>query len=96
MSKIAGMCLVIVILAAVCGCQETQSVRWGQGELPPNYQKLFGSDNKARLDYAQTNLINQQQSILYGIDAKDPNNEQVIHKQGLIERVEKLEEQNER
>lgn len=86
--------IVMVTATLLAGCQESQRV-WGQGELPVDYQEMFGNSNSARLDYAQTQIINRHNGIIYGFDTKDPN-EQPVRKRGLIERVTALESLEER
>ena len=69
---LTSLLMVVVIL---CGCQEEQAT-WGQGDPPADWQRMFGNDNIARLDFVQTNTINQQQGTLHG--TKDPNSLGVI------------------
>ncbi len=59
------LCLVMVILLGlsllVAGCEEE---KWGQGDPPLEYQQRFGNSNLARLDFLQTQRINEQYEIL--------------------------------
>ena len=49
---------------------------WGKGDPPANWQKYFGNDNMARLNYIQTQTANKQGQTIAE----------------LVERVRKLEE----
>ena len=88
------MILVVVILAAialwVCGCQEEQKV-WGQGELPADYQKMFGDDNGARLNFIQEQEINKLRANVYGFSHTDKDGK-VTTGAGLIERITALKD----
>ena len=90
--------IIIAILLAlalvVCGgCNEAQQVPqqvWGQGELPADYQTLFGNSNIARLVYVQTQRVNKQiqdvnelASRVRFLETENPTE--------LAERVRKLE-----
>ena len=50
--------LLLTLLIALAGCQEENKV-WGTGTLAPEWTELFGDDNTARLDWVQTQRINQ-------------------------------------
>ncbi len=70
--------LILTIVTIFTGCEPEQ--RWGQGELPADYAGFFGTDNKARLDFVQTNRINafgqQEAEInerLRKLESIDPN-----------------------
>lgn len=83
----------ILLALVVGGCNEAQQVpqqRWGQGELPEDWQNTFGNDNLARLNFAQTQRINQHQALIFGGSIKDPNG-QTVRKRGFIERITTLE-----
>jgi hypothetical protein len=91
---------VIVILVAIsfllCGCQESQqSKTWGQGETPAAYQELFGNSNNARLNFVQSERMDQHRALIYGLNVKDANG-QPVRKRGLIERVTALEDLKDR
>ena len=58
MKKIV-LCLAVLMLI-VTGCGESKKrATWGQGELPPEWQEVFGADNGSRMDYVQTNKLNE-------------------------------------
>ncbi len=97
------MCLAGLFLCI--GCNESQVVQdrpvWAKGELPDDWVEYFGDDNGARMDYAQSQVINSQTALIHGSTVKDANGLSV-HKaglivrltalEGLIARIEKLEE----
>ncbi len=98
--KTIEMCLVVIILVALafvtCGCEEVQQTKqYGRGDPPAGWQDMFGNDNLARLNFAQSQAVDRQATIIYGINAKDPNG-QIVRKRGLIERVTTLESLEER
>lgn len=55
------LCFILSLLAVLLfGCNEAQQTpRWGQGDLPTEWQGFFGEDNVARLDFVQTQTINR-------------------------------------
>ena len=50
------------------GCTEGQQVEqapvWGEGELPAEYQAIFGNDNVARLVYMQNQVQNRHAAVI--------------------------------
>lgn len=57
--EITIVCVILLIVAyAVCGCQQHQTKVWGKGDTTAEWKEYFGNDNTARLDYVQTNSIN--------------------------------------
>lgn len=93
---IISVVLCVLLLVALSGCQESQQSKvWGQGDLPTEWQGFFGNNNLSRLNLAQTNTLNRQQAVIFGMNAKDPNG-QPMRKRGLIERVTTLESLTER
>ncbi len=88
------MCLALV---ACGGCEEAQQQTniWGEGELPPHWRGFFGDGNLARLNFVQSQALDQHQAIIYGFEDRDPDG-QVIRKRGLIERITALEGQIEK
>ena len=85
---------IIAIMLGAVGCEEAQQ-QWGKGDPPESWQKMFGNDNIARLNFVQTQTMNQHQAIIYGLDVKDPNG-QPVRKRGLVERITTLESLSER
>lgn len=82
--------IVVAILAFVillAGCQKSQ---WGRGDPPAKWRKTFGNDNMARLNYVQTQRVDEHRAIISGVTIKDPNG-QPVRKRGLIERITTLE-----
>ncbi len=85
--------VVLIAMLIITGCQEAQQTKvWGKGDLPSEWQGFFGDDNVARLDYVQTQTINNMgQAIsvlaerLRKLDA-DPNDayEAELKKRGLV------------
>ncbi len=59
-TEIIILCIALLALSFIFGCQEQQKKVWGKGNPPAEWQEHFGNDNKARLDYIQTNRINSQ------------------------------------
>ena len=92
------MCVIVIILTilslVMCGCEEAQQQRlWGQGDPPADYQRMFGNSNIARLNFVQTNTINEMRAALYGVDNRGVDGK-IEHTQGIIERVRALEVEN--
>lgn len=86
----------LAVVALVWGCNETQQRQvWGQGDPPAAWQDMFGNENIARLNFVQSNVINRNQGVIFGIDTEGVDGKPV-HKRGLIERVTKLEGLEER
>ncbi len=86
--------VVVVVLAfmlATAGCIEEQQKPkvWGQGELPADFAAFFGTDNNARLNKAQSDMLNRQQVVIHGMDqTKDGK---TVHIPGLIDAVTQLD-----
>jgi hypothetical protein len=61
------VCIIIALAAAVSlsGCIEeeqtpqAQTPIWGQGDLPPQWVEYFDDDNKSRLDFKQSLIIDE-------------------------------------
>lgn len=56
----------VVAIAALCaltGCVEEQQVQqspiWGKGDLPPQWTEYFGKDNGSRMDFRQSQIIDE-------------------------------------
>ena len=50
--------IVLMVLALlVSGCNEAQRPVYGQGNLPAQWQEMFGKDNGSRLDFIQNQII---------------------------------------
>ena len=76
--KSVFLCVVVLVIILMSGCQNQQQKVWGIGELPAEWQEFFGNDNTARLDLAQTEAINNQGKLVTE----------------LVERVSKLEDES--
>lgn len=88
------LCITMIVLACLAlvacgGCEEAQQ-QWGKGDPPESWQNMFGNDSIARLNFVQTQTINQHQAIIYGVTLEDPNG-QPVRKRGLVERITTLE-----
>lgn len=55
--------LSLTVLIALAGCQEENKV-WGKGELNDNWVSHFGKGNLARLNFVQTEKINEFGQLL--------------------------------
>ena len=90
--------ILLLLCLLVAGCNEAQ--RWGNGETPDHWQKSFGDDNTARLDFVQMQMLEKHEVLLKGINVPDPNDKtKTIHQNGLVDyivhllnRVQALEE----
>ena len=63
--------LIILMLAVVliAGCGESKKrEQWGQGDLPPDWQQVFGADNGSRMDFVQTNKLNEIDARLKAVE----------------------------
>ena len=64
------MILVVVMIVLLAGCQEAQKQEsqqpavWGQGELPGDWQGFFGNGNNARLNFVQSQVINNNMKAI--------------------------------
>ena len=52
----------VVLMIILTGCQSVEVIPdvWGQGEPPGDWQEFFGNENMARLNWVQTQSINNQ------------------------------------
>lgn len=89
--------LILLVAGLVSGCIESEQSPqvWGRGDPPVAWRNMFGDDNIARLNFVQTNNINRNQGMIFGIDIEGVDGKPV-HKRGLIERVTTLEDLVER
>ena len=59
----AAILIVCLFMALTSGCEESQQVEqppvWGKGDLPPTWIEYFGNDNGARLDFKQSQIIDE-------------------------------------
>lgn len=56
---------IVIVLLMITGCTSSQKAqRWGEGDLPDDWKATFGDDNISRLNFAQTERINQQGQAL--------------------------------
>lgn len=59
------VCIVIALFAVVVltGCVEEQQVQqppiWGKGDLPTGWQEYFGNDNGSRMNFRQSQVIDE-------------------------------------
>ncbi len=85
---LAAMGTVLLLIAAIwslAGCTETQKKPvWGKGELPADYQTIFGNTNPSRLNYVQQLQIDKHAKVIaelarrvIAIEAVDPNEVEV-------------------
>lgn len=81
--------LVFVICLLLTGCQETQK-QYKQGELPPDYKAMFGTDNGARLNFTQQQQIDRLRAAVFGVNKKNPDGS-ITHTVGALGRVTVLE-----
>jgi hypothetical protein len=71
---IAGSIAVIVFLSS-----PDEPPVWGKGDLTPEYQKFFGDNNGARLDFVQDQVMDKHGKILLELSKRvialegDPN-----------------------
>lgn len=74
------LCLVIAGLLALsllaCGCQEQQKV-WGKGEPSEEWLGFFDNSNISRLNYFQTQVIDNQAMLIADLVAKVKGLEEV-------------------
>ena len=85
-----GIVIVCLVMAMTSGCGESQQAPvWGKGELPADYVSFFGDDNNARLDRAQSDMLNRHQVVIHGIErTKDGETERIP---GLIDAIVQLD-----
>jgi hypothetical protein len=88
--------IVVLVVVFLMGCEEQQQRRWGQGETPPEFQAWFGDSNLARLNYVQTEKMNAQNNLIYGVNETDKAGKVIGRKRGLIERIMALEDKAEK
>lgn len=66
--------VLMVIAVMVSGCTESERPVYGKGDPPAEYQKYFGNDNGARLDFMQNKAINKLSNRIAVLEkANDPN-----------------------
>lgn len=86
-----------LLAGLLTGCQpEQQSTQvWGRGELPAEYLGFFGNDNMARLNFVQTQRINQfnQQIIAFAKENAEQHKIMAQSDIDLYARVRVLENQ---
>lgn len=85
------LCIVMIVLFLISlfasGCNESQqSKKWGEGELPEEWQRYFGNGNNSRLNKVQTDVINKQEAVIYGF-SQTASDGKVTHIEGLIKMV---------
>ena len=52
--------VVLMIILSGCQVEVIPDKVWGQGDLPEDWQEFFGNENMARLNFVQTQSINNQ------------------------------------
>ena len=61
---VAAVIIITGLILSIAGCQPQAEVIpdkvWGQGDLPDDWQEFFGNENMARLNFVQTQSINNQ------------------------------------
>ncbi len=62
---------------------------WGKGELPADYVSFFGTDNAARLNKAQNDMLNRHQAVIHGLDQTEDG--KTVHINGLVDMVLNLQ-----
>ncbi len=91
MRKIELFFVIVGLLAIsflASGCVESQKV-WGKGELPADYVSYFGDDNTARLNKAQSDMLNRHNAVIHGLDqVKDGKKVRIS---GLVDYVNTLD-----
>lgn len=78
--------VVLAVLMLIAGCEEEQ-VKWGQGDPPEKWQSDFGNDNIARLNFVQSNLIDNHQKLFFGFDQAGPDGKPILDREGKAARV---------
>lgn len=53
----------LLAIVTLPGCQESQK-KYGQGDLPPDWQEFFGKNNISRLGFNHEQVLDQQNKIL--------------------------------
>ncbi len=83
--------VICLIMAFTSGCTEEQQAPkvWGKGELPADFASFFGTDNNARLDKAQSDMLNRHQAVIHGLDQTKDGKK--IHIAGLVDFIVNLE-----
>ena len=84
--------ILVVVLAALAGCNEETQSKWGKGDPPDQWQETFGNNNTARLDYVQSQLLNSIQRLLIGYNQLDPDGKPILDREGKAARVQGLVE----
>ena len=75
MRKFKEIMLMVTVLIAMAfvvgGCQEAEKPQpkvWGQGDLPTAFEDFFGNSNLSRLNYKQTEAINEISKRLLALE----------------------------
>ena len=63
-NKVIVVIILFALAYSVCGCNEKQRPKWGNGEVTEDFQTFFGNDNMARLNSVQTAKINAQGQLI--------------------------------
>lgn len=82
---------ICLMMAFMSGCveEERTSKVWGDGELPADFISFFGTDNGARLDKAQNDMLNRHQAVIHGVDQTEGDKKK--HIPGLVDIVMALD-----
>lgn len=62
---------------------------WGKGELPADFAGFFGTDNNARLNKAQNDILNKHHVVIHGMDRTKDGKK--VHLNGIIDLVGQLD-----
>lgn len=75
----------VVAMIFVVGCREKQQKVWGTGNPPPDWQEMFGNSNVSRLDYVQSNHINELAKRVRALEANMPVDESMTEEEFYAE-----------
>ncbi len=78
--------LILILVVCLAGCTAPQKPPvWGEGELSPDWVKMFGDGNPSRLCKALADQGNKHETHLYGTNEVKAGKK--IHNYGLIDLV---------
>ena len=74
-----GIIIILSIMQAI-SIRKAKPPVWGKGDLPDAFQKNFGNDNGARLDFVQNQVLDKHAKVIaeiakrvLALEAVDPN-----------------------
>lgn len=89
MKKLVLIGVLLLLVVSLTGCNEPEKKVWGKGELPPDFTSFFGTDNNARLNKAQNDMLNKHEALILGVDnVKDGKK---VHTNGIIDLMRNLQ-----